>query len=82
MYDIIVVENLRFRPSTRKREANVCKNFHLGERFRKKHAFSRAVFAGYVATVGQTGGKIYPFTNKHGHVWTKLLFQLGDKAQN
>ena len=82
MYDIIVVENLRFRPSRRKREANVCKNLHLGERFRKKTCVFGAVFTGYVWTVGQTGGKIYPFTNKNGHVWTGLLFQLGDKAKN
>ena len=47
MYDIIVVENLRFSPSTRKREANVCKNLHLGERFRKKHAFSGPFLAFY-----------------------------------
>ena len=26
--------------------------------------------------------KIYPCSNKHGHEWTGLLFQLGDKAQN
>ena len=44
MYDIIVVENLRFRPSTRKREANVCKNLHLAERFRKKNMRFRGRF--------------------------------------
>ena len=44
IYDIIVVENLRFRPSTRKREANVCKNLHLAERFRKKNMRFRGLF--------------------------------------
>ena len=48
----------------------------------KKKCVFGAVFTGYVWTVGKTGGKIYPFTNKNGHVETGLLFQLGDKAKN
>ena len=35
MYDIIVFDNLRFCPSTRKRKAGVFKNVHYGERFLK-----------------------------------------------
>ena len=36
MYDIIVFENIGFRPSTRKREAGVFKNLHSGKmRFRR-----------------------------------------------
>ena len=33
IYDIIVFENFRFCPSTRKREASVFKNLPSGERF-------------------------------------------------
>ena len=33
--DIIVFENLGFRPSTRKRESGVFKNLHSGDHFRK-----------------------------------------------
>ena len=35
MYDIIITENLRFRPSTRILEAGVFKNPYSGDRFRK-----------------------------------------------
>ena len=31
MYDIIVFKNLRFHPSTRKREAGIFKNLHCGD---------------------------------------------------
>ena len=33
MYYILVFENLRYRPSTRKRVTRVLKNLHSGERF-------------------------------------------------
>ena len=33
--DIIVVENLRFLPSIRKRKAEVFKSLHSGDRFKK-----------------------------------------------
>ena len=33
MYDIIVFENLRFRPSTRKQKAGVFRDFNPGEHF-------------------------------------------------
>ena len=39
MYDIIVFENLLFRPSTRKREAGVLKDVHSGDRFPKPAFF-------------------------------------------
>ena len=51
-----ILENLRFRLSSRKREAGVFKNLLCGERF-LKDAFSVTVFTGYVWTVGQTGEK-------------------------
>ena len=60
MYDIIVFENLRFRPSTRKRKARALKLFTLQSVF-EKDAFSVTVFTGYMWTVNQTGGKKYPF---------------------
>ena len=34
-YNVIIFENLRFRPSTRKHENGVFENLHSGERFRK-----------------------------------------------
>ena len=38
IYDIMVFENLRFRPFTaRKREANVFKSLHFGKHFDKMH---------------------------------------------
>ena len=52
-----ILENLRFRLSSRKREAGVFKNLLCGERF-LKDAFSVTVFTGYVWTVGQTGEKL------------------------
>ena len=33
MYDIIVFENLRFRPSTREQKAGVFRDFNPGEHF-------------------------------------------------
>ena len=51
-----ILENLRFRLSSRKREAGVFKNLLCGERF-LKDSFSVTVFTGYVWTVGQTGEK-------------------------
>ena len=55
MYDIIVFENLRLRPPTRKQKAGVFKNLHSEEHF-WKDAFSVTVFTGYVWTVDQIGG--------------------------
>ena len=52
--DIIVLENFRFRPSTRKRVASVFKDLHsLWRAFLKRCVFGD-VFSGYVSTVGQT----------------------------
>ena len=34
------------------------------------HAFWVTVFTEYDWTVGQTGEKIYPFSNQHGYLWT------------
>ena len=57
MYDIIALENLCFRPSTRTQKARVLKNLHSGERF-SKGAFS---VTKCVWTVGKTGEKISVF---------------------
>ena len=54
IYDIIVFENLRFGPSTRKWEAGVFKNLHSEERFWKA-AFLRTVFNRYVWTGPKQG---------------------------
>ena len=56
MYDIIVLEKLRFRPSTRKREAGFFKNLHSGERF-WKDAFSVTVFTEFIRVDGRTNRK-------------------------
>ena len=70
MYDIIILENFRFRPPTRSREASVFKNLHSGQRFRK-HGFSVAVFTGNVWTAGHWRKKS-PFHHtqqaKYGYV--------------
>ena len=63
MYDIIVFEIVRFRPSTRRRKAGVFKNLHSGQRF-WKDAFSVTVFTEFEWTVGQTGEKILVFKQK------------------
>ena len=54
IYHIIVFENLRFGPSTRKWEAGVFKNLHSEERFWKA-AFWRTVFTRYVWTGPKQG---------------------------
>ena len=59
------LENLRFRLSSRKREAGVFKNLLCGERF-LKDAFSVTVFTGYVWMVGQTGEKTKTVTCGQG----------------
>ena len=59
MYDIIVLENLRFRPSTRKREAGFLKNLHSGERF-LKDAFAVKEFTEYIREDGRTNRKKNP----------------------
>ena len=64
MYDIIVLENLRFRPSTRKREAGLFNNLHSGELFEKMHFQWRFSANTYMWTVGQTGKKISVNSNK------------------
>ena len=69
MYDIIVfrIRN-RFRPSTRKRKADVFKSLHSKERFRKG-AFSETVFTELVSVDGRLNRrKKYPFSNKNGCV--------------
>ena len=59
VYDIIVFENLRFRPSTRKRWTGVFKNPHTGERLETCVFGDRLhFFTGYVRIVGQTAEKI------------------------
>ena len=54
IFDIIVFENLRFGPSTRKWEAGVFKNLHSEERFWKA-AFSVTVFTRYKWTGPKQG---------------------------
>ena len=56
MYDISVLENLRFRPSTRKREAAYFKNLPSGERF-WKDAFSVTEFTEYIRVDGMPNRK-------------------------
>ena len=73
VYDIIVFENLRFRPSTRKWKAGVFKTLHSGERFLKRSIFGVTVFTGCVWTVGKTGGKNIRFQTKTG-LCLKLTF--------
>ena len=73
MYDIIVFENLRFRPSKRKREASVFKNLHSGERF-WKDAFWVTVFTRYVLMVGQTGEQNIRFRLRIGVDGQKPIF--------
>ena len=66
VYAIIVLENLRFCPSTRKREDGFFKNLHSGERF-WKDAFAVTEFTEYIReTVGQTGNKTKPDTCGQG----------------
>ena len=62
MYDIIVFENFRFRPSTHKWEASVFKNLHSGKRF-----FSVTVFTmdGRLNRRKKTS----VFKKKNGYVW-------------
>ena len=57
MYDIIVLENLRFRSSTRKREAGYFKISTLENVFEKMHLRWQNSPDTYVWTVGQTGKK-------------------------
>ena len=64
MNDIIVFENLRFRPSTRKRKAGFFRSLHSGKRFLWKDAFSVTVFTRYVLTVVQTSEKNHSFQIK------------------
>ena len=63
MYDIIILENFRFRPPARSQEASVFKNLHSGQRFRK-HGFSVAVFTGNVWTAGHWRKKISVSSHK------------------
>ena len=63
MNDIIVFENLCFRPSTRKREASVFKALHL------KDVFSVAVLPKKVDGK-QNQREKSPFSNKNRFVWT------------
>ena len=66
MYDIIVFENLRLRPPTRKQKAGVLENLHSGERF-WKDAFSVTVFTGYVWT--QFMGAFHSTQNSGNFGW-------------
>ena len=60
MYDIIVLGNLRFRPSTRKREAGFFKN-QLENVFEKMHFRWQFSPNTYVWTVGKNGKNIRLF---------------------
>ena len=55
MYDIIVFENLGFRPSTRTRQSGVFKNLHSEDRFRKPAFFGGRKGRSYVKA--KTEGK-------------------------
>ena len=69
MYDIIVFENLCFRPSIRKRvEAVVFKNLHSGDRFWKAASFI-PVNAVYTWTKGKKRKKS-PVSKIFGFMWT------------
>ena len=50
IYDIILFENIRFRPFTRKREASVIETVYSGECF-KEDAFWVTVLTEYVWSV-------------------------------
>ena len=67
IYDVIVFENIRFRPFTRNREASVIKTVS-GECFRKD-AFSVTVLTEYVWTVWPNRREKSPVLN-YGYVWT------------
>ena len=78
MYDIIVFENPRFRPSTSKGEVGVLKKLHFGEYFWKA-AFTETVFTGYLRTVGRVGEKNISFQTKTdtcGQALNLLLFAV------
>ena len=60
MYDIIVFENLGFRPSTRKRESGVFENLHSEDRFRKPAFFGLRKGRSYVKA--KTEGKKSPLS--------------------
>ena len=64
MYDIIVFENIGFRPSTRKREAGVFKNLHSG-----KMRFRRPISPDTCVDGRQNWRKKSPLSNKNGYVW-------------
>ena len=64
VYDIIVFENLRFRPSTRKWKAGVFKNLHSGERFLKRSIFGDCFHRMRVDS-RQNRRKKYPLLNKN-----------------
>ena len=64
IYDTIVFENLRFRPSTRRQKAGVFKNFHPGWRAFLK----RSVFGDRFHQIRVDGG---PNRRKNIHVQTK-----------
>ena len=73
IFDIIVFENTRFCPSTRKREGSVFRNLHSSERFRKD-MYSGTVFY-------RVGGmpdrrKKSPFSNKKIRVVGALLLRI------
>ena len=71
MYYIIVFENFRFCPSTRKREASVFENLHSGKRFKKK-AFS----------VSQTGEKNLRFQTKTDVCGLGPRYHNGNRGEN
>ena len=80
IFDIIVFENTRFCPSTRKREGCVFRNLHSKERLRKD-AYSGTVFY-IVWAVYQTGGKKSPFSNKKIRVVGALVLRILKKKDS
>ena len=78
MYDIIVFENLGFRPSTRKRQCGVFKNLHSEDRFRKPTFFGVRKGRSYVKA--KMEGKISVFKNP-GYAWNVPKTPLRDSAR-
>ena len=81
MYDIIVFENLGFRPSTRKRESGVFKNLHSEDRFRKPTFFGVRKGRSYVKAKMEGKNLRFQYENT-GYAWNvpKTLRGLTSKT--
>ena len=75
MHYVIVFENLRFRPSTRKRVASVFKNLHSGERFWKDAWFGDRFHRIQVNGRRNRREKKFVFKQKRKVVWTVLFWR-------